>query len=242
MAKLFNILFYSQLILHSVIYVFILFFYLIPPMPFFSSEKNRIQIRKAIKLYGKWVLKFAIFPYVKIIYRDLSTKKPLPGIFICNHRSASDAYLLALLDAELVQIAKQWPFRLPLYGFFAKKGEYISIFDLTFEELQKRCSELFAKDVSIAVFPEGTRSGNKKVGNFNSSMFRVAIKNRCPIYPVCITGNEKIPDRNFNVSPGTIRVNKLEPLLWEDYKNMTPFQLKNYVRSIIIEETGRMDK
>jgi 1-acyl-sn-glycerol-3-phosphate acyltransferase len=186
-------------------------------------------------------LRLAVKPYVKVIYRNLESQTDKPVIFICNHRSASDPYLMALLNTELVQIVNRWPFKIPFYGYFAKKAEYISIHDIDYEKLQTECSNLIRDGISIAAFPEGTRSGNSKVGSFNSSMFRIAIENKCPISPVCIIGNEKIPSRNFSITPGKIVVYRLKSITWNEYKDKSVFQLKNYVRNIIIKETEKME-
>jgi 1-acyl-sn-glycerol-3-phosphate acyltransferase len=239
---LFNIVFFLQFFLYSVIFIFILAFYLIIPIPFCDSQKNKSRTRNTIKIYGKWILHLAIYPYVRVIYKDYSNNSSIPGIFISNHRSASDPYLMALLNTELVQIVNKWPFKIPFYGYFAKKAEYISVHDLTYDELLTECSNQLSNGVAIAAFPEGTRSGNSTVGTFNGSMFRVAIENKCPIYPICIIGNEAIPARNFSVKPGKIIVHKLKPLLWNDYKNMSAFHLKKHVRNIIITETAKMER
>ena len=199
-------------------------------------------MRNSITIYGKWILKFGLWPYVKVIYKNLDDNSLGASIFICNHRSASDPYLMALLNVEFVQIANKWPFKIPFYGYFAKKAEYISILDLSYEELLSECTRLLEKGVSIVVFPEGTRSGNSNVGSFHSSMFRVAIENKIPICPVCIIGNEKIPNRNFSISPGKIVVHKLKPVYWEEYKDKTAFQLKKQIRDVIIKETAKMEK
>jgi 1-acyl-sn-glycerol-3-phosphate acyltransferase len=239
--KLLNIAFYLQALFFSALIVFVLSFYLILPIPFCTAKQNKSRIRNTIILYGYWLLKFGLFPYVKVVYKDFSTKKEMPCIFVCNHRSASDPYLMALLGVELVQIVKQWPFKIPFYGYFAKKGEYISVHDLTHKEFLNECARLLKQNVSIAAFPEGTRSGGSKMGPFTSSIFRVAYENKAPICPVCIVGNENIPNKNFLIRPGKIIVNKLEPILWNDYKGMSPFQLKNYVRKVIMNETAKME-
>lgn len=240
-SKVINVLFYFQLLLHSVVYVFILSFYLIVPIPFCSAKKNRSRTRNAIRLYGLWLIKFALFPYARVKYINSSYKEIKPCIFICNHRSASDPYLMALLGTELVQIVNRWPFKIPFYGYFAKKAEYISIHDLSYDEFLKSCSNLLDDKVSIVAFPEGTRSANRELGQFGSSIFKVAYKNKAVIYPICIVGNENIPNRNFVITPGKIKIKKLDPIQWNDYKNMKPFQLKKYVRDIILKETARME-
>ena len=240
--KLFDFLFFLQLFLYSIIFVFVLSFYLILPIAFCSTEKNKSRMRKSIIIYGKWILKLGAWPYVKVIYKNFDDHSLGTSIFICNHRSASDPYLMSLLNVELVQIANKWPFKIPFYGYFAKKAEYISIHDLSYEELLSECTRLLDIGVSIIAFPEGTRSGDSNIGSFNGTMFRVALENKYPISPVCIIGNEKIPSRDFRVTPGKIVIHRLKPIFWNEYKNMTAFQLKKHVRDVIIKETAKMEK
>ena len=166
LQKVINILFYLQLLILSIIFIFILAFYLILPIPFFSKEKNRSRVRNSVRLYGKWVLKFAVWPYVKIEFVNLQKQEADSCIFVCNHRSASDPYLMALLDSELVQVVKQWPFNIPFYGFFAKEAEYISVLDLTFDEFKAECSRQLRKGVSIAYI-----SRRHKIRKFKNRKF-----------------------------------------------------------------------
>ena len=113
---------------------------------------------------------------------------------------------------------------------------------MPFDEFFHKMTRLLDEKVNVIAFPEGTRSTSKKLGQFYSSVFRVAMKAKCSIVPVCITGNETIPPKgSVLLNPGTIKIHKLPPLPWEEYKNLTPFALKNRVRDIIAKETARMD-
>ena len=79
------------------------------------------------------------------------------------------------------------------------------------------------------------------MGQFNGAIFRVALKVKCPIVPLCITGNENIPTRDFVLNTGRVKVKKLSAIKYDEYKNMTSFKLKNYVRNIIAKETANME-
>jgi 1-acyl-sn-glycerol-3-phosphate acyltransferase len=68
------------------------------------------------------------------------------------------------------------------------------------------------------------------------------LQSRCPIVPICISGNKNIPLRgSLILHPGIIKVHKLPALQWEKYKDLKPFKLKNKVRDIIARELAIMD-
>jgi 1-acyl-sn-glycerol-3-phosphate acyltransferase len=101
---------------------------------------------------------------------------------------------------------------------------------------------LLKEKVSIIFFPEGTRSGGKQMGNFHGSAFRLALKSKAPIVPLCISGNENIPPKgSLLLRPGTIRVRRLPAITWAEYKDLTVFSLKNKVREIISNELQLME-
>lgn len=238
---LFNILFYSYFVLFTLVYFILAGLCFFTFFAFHTTGENRSRLRYYILLYGRLIIKYVIELFIYVKYTDKSIKYSKPCIYIFNHRSASDPFLVALLDDEMAQVVNRWPFKLPFYGVIAKKAEYMSILDLSYEEILKRTTHLLNKGVSIVVFPEGTRSGSNEMGQFNGTFFRIAKEYGCQIIPVCITGNEFIPDRSFKMHFGKIKVHKLKPITYDIYKEMTPFKLKNYVRRIMLEETQKME-
>ena len=201
-------------------------------------------LRRVISWYGAVVVRILPWPLVRLSYNDSSKNKTSPPyLFICNHRSASDPFLLGVLPYEVVQIVNIWPFRLPIFGIVAKIAGYLNVRELPFEIFFAKTFQLFKEGVSIAVFPEGTRSRNNLVAQFHSAIFRVSLEARIPIVPLCITGNENIPPVGSPyLRPGLIKIHRLEAITWEEYRDFSPFKLKNYVRDIIIKETALMDQ
>lgn len=201
-------------------------------------------LRRVISWYGAVVIRIIPWPLVRLSYKDFSQKKSsAPYIFICNHRSASDPFLLGVLPYEVVQVVNIWPFRLPVFGIVARIAGYINVRELPFETFFAKTSQLLKEGVSIAVFPEGTRSRDNSVAQFHSAIFRVALEARIPIVPLCITGNENIPPVGSPyLRPGLIKIHRLKAVTWEEYRSFSPFKLKNYLREIIIKETALMDQ
>ena len=240
----FNIAFYFLFFLYSAIAIPVLTL-LVAYFSLFMSHRNTMKcFRRAISWYGWVAIKVLPFSLIRIYYKDYEkTVEPGPYVFVCNHRAASDPFLMACLPYECIQVVNTWPFRLPVLGIYARWAGYLSINEIPFKQFSKQAVKLLRQGVSIIVFPEGTRSGGKSMGQFHGSIFRVAIEANCPIVPVCISGNENIPPRgSFLLRPGKIKIHKLPAIKWEEFKDLKPFKLKNMVRNIISEEVAVMDR
>ncbi len=196
------------------------------------SHRTAMRLtRRAISRYGQLILLCAL-PFARVSYRDLAPEDGEgPFIFVCNHRSASDPFLMACLPYEAIQVVKQWPFRLPVLGIMARLAGYLSIHEMTLETFWEKAGELYGRGVCLISFPEGTRSGSREMGQFTSAIFRLAKRLQATIVPVAIAGNENIPPKGSLVlPPGLVRVHKLPAIRWQEYKNMPVFKLKNHVR------------
>lgn len=83
------------------------------------------------------------------------------------------------------------------------------------------------------IFPEGTRSksGNEML-EFHSGSFRCAVKAKCPVVPVAFVDSFKVLDQKGS-KPVTVQIHYLEPIPYEDYKELNTAELAELVRSKI---------
>jgi 1-acyl-sn-glycerol-3-phosphate acyltransferase len=198
-----------------------------------NRRKGKWLVRRSISHYGSLVL-LCGWPLVKVRYVDLAPNESPPFVFVSNHRSASDAYLMACLPFECIQVLNNWPSRLPLIGLMASIAGYLKVRQMSHEAFVEAGSRLLADGVSIIAFPEGTRSRSGNIGSFHGSAFRLAQHTRAKIVPLAIAGNENIPRRGSLVlHPGRITVSKLPAVTHEEFKDMTAFKLKTLVRERI---------
>jgi len=239
---LFNITFYPLFIALTVG----MFAVLLVPMAILrvlaGERATRRLLRWIIRGYGLMVVRGLTFPFVKIECQKLgSVENGRACVYVCNHRAASDAFLMALLDCELVQVVNNWPFRIPIFGWVAERAGYLSIKAMPFEDFLSQALGLLKQGVSLVAFPEGSRSTDRVMRQFNGAVFRVAQAARVPVVPVCISGNERIPEKSSNIfNPGTIRVHQLPALEWESFKDVSPFKFKNQVREMMQAEFERI--
>jgi 1-acyl-sn-glycerol-3-phosphate acyltransferase len=240
---LISLIIYLNILIVSALYCLLSILPLLTIMILLRFDRQKIAhwLRFFILWYGRSIVRFAVFPFVRVTYEDTAPDEVVPGIIIVNHRSASDPFLVAMLGWKIIQTVNGWPMRLPFFGFFARNAEYIDITKIHYDALRDHIRYLLQKGVSVISFPEGTRSGNCTMNQFHGGIFRVARELRATIIPVCITGNENIPSRKFRFSCGHIRIRKLSSVKPETIAGLTPFALKTYVHNIMVTETSQMD-
>jgi len=232
---LLNVAFYAAMVIYTVVFV-ITFSPILWIVRIAAGRRETLRLLRLFILhYGKVILFVLARPFITVRFVDHAAEGERgPFVYVSNHRAASDAFLIGTLSGEIVQIVNTWPFKLPILGICAKLAGYLSVREMPFAEFSVRCAALLAEGVSIAGFPEGTRSGNATLGQFHGSLFRVAAENNVTIVPICMLGNEDKPRRGTLImQPGTVTVHRMAGIPYETYKELAPFALKNMVREKI---------
>lgn len=108
-------------------------------------------------------------------------------------------------------------------------------------EVINKMAELVKEGRNFIIFPEGTRSklGNKLL-DFKPGSFKSAVKAKSPIVPVAIM-NSFIPFDENHTRPVTVKVFYLEPLYYDEYREMKTSEIANEVKrriEKIIEENS----
>jgi len=115
-------------------------------------------------------------------------------VIIANHQSMADIAVLYQIKAQFKWVAKASLFNVPFIGWCLSlikhirltRGDFASI-----KEIYQKASAWLQKDMSVLFFPEGTRSTNDQMGEFQNGAFKLAIKEKKPILPVCIKGTQE---------------------------------------------------
>ena len=72
------------------------------------------------------------------------------------------------------------------------------------------------RDLTIIMFPEGTRSPDGELQRFKKGAFVLALEASCPIVPVGIRGSREVmPKGSFRIRRGTIEVRVGPPISTE---------------------------
>jgi 1-acyl-sn-glycerol-3-phosphate acyltransferase len=96
--------------------------------------------------------------------------------------------------------------------------------------------EILRKDnLSLVLFPEGTRSETGDVGEFKRGSFTLAIEAGVPVVPVAIQGTGEIHRKGSSrVYPGEVTVIVGTPLSTEAIQNLSKEELSGAIRGSIV--------
>ena len=137
-------------------------------------------------------------------------------VFISNHVSWFDVFVLAAELPRYSFIAKSELRKIPLFGFGAEAAGIVFL-DRDNRKAAFESYKLAAKEVergrSIVVFPEGTRGRDYHLRPFKKGPFVLAIASQCPIVPTIVHGSREVmPKGSFRIKPGVIDVHFLDPI------------------------------
>lgn len=83
------------------------------------------------------------------------------------------------------------------------------------------------------IFPEGTRSkSTNNLLEFHNGSFRCAVKTKCTVVPVALVDCYKVLDQKGS-KPVTVQIHYLEPIEYEQYKDLNTKELAALVRDRI---------
>lgn len=146
-------------------------------------------------------------------------------VLVCNHKSKLDPittwYLLK--DFDLAFISKEKNFHVPIWGRIIRRCCFLSIDrenPRKAMETVNKAAELIKNDqVSIAVYPEGTRNFGEGLLPFHSGVFKIAQKANVPVVVCGIMGAEKMK-KNYPFHKSDIYFDVLDVIPAEEVKSM----------------------
>ncbi|WP_052158357.1 HAD-IB family hydrolase [Lacinutrix jangbogonensis] len=166
-----------------------------------------------------------------------------PAVFCFNHQSAADFFIvMKLIRHDFTGVAKKELERTPIGPIFKALGAiYVdrSNKGKAIEAMQPAVDALKG-GISVAIAPEGTRSGSKTLGEFKKGAFHLAMQAGVPIIPIVIkNAYMAMPKGTSMFKPTHIEVVVLDPVdtsLWklkdinkhiEDVRNLYLNELEN---------------
>ena len=122
-------------------------------------------------------------------------------LFVSNHRSNFDPLITwhALKKWKIAFVSKPENFKVPFFGRIIRKCCFLPIDRenprKAIVTINKAAKLLKKQEVSIGIYPEGTRSKTCQLLPFHNGVFKIAQKAEAPIVVLCVTGTEKISKR-----------------------------------------------
>ncbi len=189
-----------------------------------------------VKLLPIWI--------VKIEGRE----KIVPGttyVIISNHQSMLDILLIDCLRYKFKWVSKIENTRVPLLGWYLRMAHYITV-DRGNEEskalMLEQSLNYLKKEISVMLFPEGTRSPDSQIGFFKRGAFQLAIEAKKAILPVLIDGSGNIlPKKGWIFrSRQKIYIRILDPVPPDTFGNLTPEELAMRFKVFLTSELNKL--
>jgi 1-acyl-sn-glycerol-3-phosphate acyltransferase len=158
---------------------------------------------------------------------------------VSNHVNFFDPFVLY---CAVPQFARGWEleshFNIPVYGWLMKRFGNVPVPDVRRPSDLKRMWRLtqgaIERGVSLIVFPEGKRTRNGKVDEFQDGVFRLAQQLGAPIVPVSIVGAYRHHQTgHWMFWPATITVHLHDTIETEKLTKEDVPSLRDRVRGII---------
>lgn len=156
---------------------------------------------------------------IKIEVRNLLKGGKLPRncIYIANHQNNYDMIVIThIVQPRTITVGKRSLLWIPLFGQLYWLSRNILINRnagiRSYNTLFRIVKMMKVYDISIWVFPEGTRSYGRGLLRFKTGIFRAAISAKIPIVPVCVSNisNNKI---NLNRWSNGIVIIEIMPVI-----------------------------
>ncbi|WP_017755175.1 lysophospholipid acyltransferase family protein [Calidifontibacillus oryziterrae] len=172
------------------------------------------------------------------VFGEEHIPKDRPVLFVSNHQGNFDVpILIGFIHKPKGFISKIEVKKMPIIGSYMEAMKCVFIDRKNKRQSVKAIQEgiKYLKDGhSLVIFPEGTRSKGKEIGEFKGGSFRLAVKSEVPIIPVTINGSYQIMEKNgFIMKPANVKVYVSDPIFIDDVKHLSMDELGQYVKTII---------
>ena len=159
-------------------------------------------------------------------------------LLVCNHRSKFDPIITwhILHNPDIAFISKPENFNVPIYGRIIRKCCFMAIDRENAKNAIltiRQAAELIKKDeVSIGVYPEGTRNYEEGLLPFHNGIFKIAQLANVPIVVVAMRGTDKIK-KNYPLKRSHVYFDVVDVLSAEYAKHNRTVTIGELVRDEI---------
>lgn len=209
-------------------------------------DKNK-PVKGKVSRYFKYMTTGAVDGIIKIarVRVKITGKELIPTdrrfMLVSNHLSRFDPMICMakLHKTPLMFVSKPENFKIPIAGAYVHKCKFLSIDrenPRNALNTLNTCTEFIKSgELSVGIYPEGTRSQTGKLGEFHDGVFKIARDAKAPIVVMTLHGPENItknfPWRSTRVEMRTVRV--IQP---EEYAGMRMGPISAMVREIMEKE------
>jgi len=166
-----------------------------------------------------------------------------PVVVVANHQSYFDIPVLVLATGHMFSfLGKRELFHIPLFGAAIRRAGCVPIDRGDRAQARTSVAEAAAQvqsGLSVAVFPEGTRSHTDELLPFKKGAFYLAQRAGAPVLPIGIKGTRQILSKTgLLIRPGKVEVHVGKPLRCVADSEKARDDLRKKTRAAIAELIG----
>lgn len=208
-----SILYYLVLVLLCTLFLLLSAVALLVCAPF---DRGRRTVHELSRILVR--LFYAIPPFWRQRVEGMEhVDRNRPCVLVINHNSGVDIPTLYYLPLNFRWVSKREVFRVPFFGQFLVLHGDICIDrgrgSEAMAQLLREGRKWVDRGVSVAIFPEGTRSRDGEIHRFKAGAFLLAKELGVPILPVVMDGTRTLIRKNFMFDwRNRIRIRVLPPV------------------------------
>lgn len=172
---------------------------------------------------------------IEVIGRENIPKEAC--LFVANHQSYFDIpALIYAIDKPVGFVAKKELEKIPVYKEWMLSMKSLFIDRGNAREAIKTINEgvqYLKEGYSMAIFPEGTRSRSKHMGEFKKGSLKLATKSKVPIIPISIDGTYKAFEERGSLRRASVRIIIDKPIYTKDLTREEENTLSDDLRNLI---------
>ncbi len=204
---------------------------------------KRNNVYYAARLLGKFSKVLGLEVEIRI---PDTVKDKGPFVYICNHQNSYDIFTISgAVQPATVSIGKKSLKWIPFFGQMywltgnilidrKNSSKAMNTINLAAENIKE-------KQISVWLFPEGTRSNGRGLLPFKTGAFRTALQAGVPIVPVCATNlHNTIKLNRWN--NGKMIIEFLDPITLTESDRENIRQLANNVHDLMAAKIEQLNK
>ncbi|MFN0719498.1 1-acylglycerol-3-phosphate O-acyltransferase [Vibrio cyclitrophicus] len=201
---------------------------------------------KHVYVFCRWFNQLQKIVGVKLVQRGLDNAPTSEkSVYISNHQSILDFVTdPGMLRPRTVSLGKRDLLYVPFFGllYWITGNILINREDKSKarDTIKQVAEAIHHRDLSVWVYPEGTRSKGRGLLPFKTGAFRMAIEAGVPITPMCTSTTHNKIDLN-RVNNGIVITEMLEPIDVSGYKLSDARELANRCHALMAEKIAELD-
>ena len=207
--------------------------------------------RRVVHELSRWLCFswwYAPFTWRRKIEGLENVDKKKPYVIVINHNSMADIISLYFVPLNFRWVSKQEVFRIPYIGpMLWMHGDIAIQRGRATESMRKVINDgkmWINRGVSVAIFPEGTRSKTGEIQRFKGGAFALAKEAGVEILPVVLDGTTKIfrPKSFWFNWKHRLTLKVLPPISAEKVASTDTSELANEVHDMMVEALAEIRK